>query len=146
MKRDAGFTLLEVLVALTVLAIGTALTLSLVSGSLGNIRKVRERARAVEHAKTVMELALLDDSIKGATTLGDTFEDGTRWTVTVSEVEMPLPASTMPGIRPGQLTFKLLAYLVEVSEPEGAEPVFQLQTMKLVNTGETGVPGRGGQQ
>jgi len=144
-RRDAGFTLLEVLVTMTVLAVGAALAMSLVSGSLGNIRKVRERARAVEHARTVLELALLDDSIQGATTLGSEFDDGTRWSVTVSEVEMPVPASVMPGVRPDQLMVKLLAYHVEISRPGDAGPVYQLQTTKLVKIPNPAGGGRGGQ-
>ena len=67
LRRSHGFTLLEVLVALTVLAIGVALVLSLISGSLGNIRKVQLRTRSVEHAQEVMETALLDKSIQQAT-------------------------------------------------------------------------------
>jgi prepilin-type N-terminal cleavage/methylation domain-containing protein len=82
-KRESGFTLLEVLVTMTVLAVGAALTLSLISGALGNIRKTRVHTRAIEHAQTVMELALLDDSIRGATTLAGDFDDGTRWTVAI---------------------------------------------------------------
>ena len=69
LRQAHGFTLLEVLVALTVLAIGSALTLSLISGSLGNIRKVQLRTRSIEHAREVMETALLDRSIQQPTSL-----------------------------------------------------------------------------
>ncbi len=133
MKRDSGFTLLEVLVALTILAVGVSLTLSLISGSLGNIRKVRLHSRAAEHAQTVMELALLDDSIKGATTLRGDFEDGTRWAVVITEVEMPLPASVLPGTQTAQMPIKVLSYDGEVMEPNSATPDFQLRTLKVVS-------------
>ena len=86
MKRESGFTLLEVLVTLTILAVGAALTLSLVSASLGNIRKVRLRTRAIEHARQVMELALVDDTITGPSTLAGDYEDGTRWSVAIGEM------------------------------------------------------------
>src|SRR5687767_10069925 len=85
----SGFTLLEVLIALSILGIGAAMTMSLISGSLGKIRKVQVRARAIQHAQTVMELSLLDQSVKGPTTLRGDFEDGSRWMVVVSDFEMP---------------------------------------------------------
>jgi len=144
MKRESGFTLLEVLVALTVMAVAVALVLSLISGSLGNIRKVRMHTRAIEHAQSVMELALLDDSIKEATTLKGDFEDGTRWTVVVTEVEMPVLSSVMTGVQPTQMPLKALSYAVEIMEPNSSTPNFQLQTMRLVNTsaqaGQSRVP------
>jgi prepilin-type N-terminal cleavage/methylation domain-containing protein len=142
-KRESGFTLLEVLVTLTILAVGAALTLSLVSASLGNIRKVRLRARAVEHARQVMELALVDDTITGATTLGGDYEDGTRWSVAISEPEMPIPATVMQNVQMTQLPFKVLSYAVEVSEPNSTTPVFQLQTLKLVSVPVIATQGRG---
>ncbi len=144
MKREAGFTLLEVLIAITVLAIGVALTLSLVSGALGNIRRVRAHTVAMEHAQNVMELTLLDDSIRGATTLHGDFEDGSRWTLVVTEVEMPLPPgapqfllANQPGSNMGAVSPmappKVLSYAVQVMEPNSQTPDAQLQTLKLVN-------------
>lgn len=144
MRRESGFTLLEVLVALTVLAIGVALTLSLISGALGNIRKVRAHTGAMEHAQNVMEATLLDDSIRDATTLQGDFEDGSRWTVAITEVEMPVPANTLPflqlnqpGSNQGAVSLmsppKVFSYQVQVFEPNSRIVVAQLQTLKLVN-------------
>lgn len=143
MKRESGFTLLEVLVTLTILAVGAALTLSLISASLGNIRKVRLRTRAIEHARQVMELALVDDAITGAATLGGDYEDGTRWSVAISEVEMPMPATAMQNVQAGQLPFKVLSYAVEVTEPNSTQPVFHLQTLKLIHVPIVPAQGQG---
>jgi len=132
-RNHKGFTLLEVLVTMTVLGIGSALTLSLISGSLGNIRKVQVRSRTIHHAETVLELALLDDSIEGPTVLQGDFEDGTRWTVEVTEFIMPDP----PWVdlqRPLEMPIKLLAYSVAVMGRESASADFRLHTLKLVNT------------
>jgi prepilin-type N-terminal cleavage/methylation domain-containing protein len=140
-RRESGFTLLEVLVTLTVLAIGVTLTLSLISGSLGNIRKVRASTRTIEQAQSVMELALVDDSIKGATTQGGDFEDGTRWSVVVTEVEMPMPANLVPALQPAQMPVKVFSYLVEIMGPNSTTPDFRLQTLKLANVQQ--LPGLG---
>ncbi len=133
-KADSGFTLLEVLVALTVLALGAALTLSLISGSLGNIRKVQLRTRTVEHAEAVMELALLDDAILEPTSFNGDFEDGTRWTVRVDNYSLP-NSERLPD-RNSQLNIpvKLLCYTVEMFSPDSRGSDYRLQTLKLVKT------------
>lgn len=141
MRRETGFTLLEVLVALTIMAVGVALALSLVSGSLGNIRKVRLHARTVEHAQAVMELELLDASITGPMTQRGDFEDGTRWSLVVSEVEMPAPQTGLQI----QMPVKVLSFVVDLTEPNSTATDYQLQTLKLVSTTQKPGLGRGSQ-
>lgn len=131
---SSGFTLLEVLVTLAILSIGTALALSLISGALGNIRKVQLRTRTIQHAETVMEMTLLDDSIVRPTTLTGDFEDGTRWAVRVEEVIVPPPANqTTLQTQQFEMPVKIFSYAVEVAAPESTAPDFRLQTLKLVN-------------
>jgi prepilin-type N-terminal cleavage/methylation domain-containing protein len=127
-----GFTLLEVLVALTVLAIGAALALSLISGSLGNIRKVQLRTRSIEHAHEVMETALLDNSIRQPTSFSGTFDDGSGWSVRVEDFEMPVPPEAQLRELPRNMPVKLLSYTVETSGPNSNAPDCQLRTLKLV--------------
>ncbi len=137
--KQEGFTLLEVLVALAILALGSALILSLISGSLRNIRKVQLRNRAIQHAETVLEISLLDDKIKQPTMLRGDFEDGTRWSVQVQEYTPPVDPMAAP-LLPAQilaierLQVKLFTYTVEVIGPDSSVPDFQIRTLKLVNT------------
>jgi prepilin-type N-terminal cleavage/methylation domain-containing protein len=138
---SAGFTLLEVLVALTVLAIGAALTMSLISGSLGNIRKVQLRTRTVEHAQSVMELALLDDSIQQPTAFTGDFEDGTRWSVRVEDYVLP-EAMQIPEQALQNMPVKLLHYTVEMLGPDSRAPDYRLQTLKLVRVQSENQPAR----
>jgi prepilin-type N-terminal cleavage/methylation domain-containing protein len=134
LKKSQGFTLLEVLVALTLLAIGAALTMSLISGSLGNIRKVQLRTRTIEHAEAVMELALLDDSIKQAKSYTGDFEDGTRFTVQIEDYEMPVPTQLLPRALPQNMPVKLLQYKVEMFLPNSSAVDYSLQTLKLIKS------------
>ena len=127
-----GFTLLEVLVSLTVLAIGLAIVLSLISGSLGSIRKVQSRTRTVEHAEAVMEIALLNDSISQPTTFNGNFEDGTRWSVRVEDYSLPSSDLELPRNAPQNMPVKLLCYTVEMFSPDSNTSDYQLQTLKLV--------------
>ena len=131
MKRSPndGFTLLEVLVAMTVLSIGIAFAVSLISSSLGNIRKVEVRTRIVEHANSVMELALLDQEINGATTFDGDFADGTRWIVRIEEYVPDEPALSNEA---DNMPVKLLAYTVEMFQPNSNAVEYRLRTLKLV--------------
>lgn len=144
---QAGFTLLEVLVTLVVLGVGVTLTLSLISGSLRNIRRSQVSTRSIQHAETVLEMALLDDAIRNPTSLRGDFEDGTRWTVTIEEYVLPDSEARAPRIQeqlssrqPMALTLKLFSYTVEVTEAESQAPDFSLQTLKLVNVAEPANP------
>lgn len=131
-KSDAGFTLLEVLVTLAILGVGVALVLSLISGSLRNIRKTQLRTKSIQHAETVMELSLLDESIKDARMLQGDFEDGSRWTLVVND--FVLPTLEPPTTQQTEIPVKLLSYRVEVMGPESKTPDFRIETLKLVPT------------
>lgn len=135
---EKGFTLLEVLITLAILAVGVTLTLSLISGALANIRKVQLRTRTIQHAETVMELTLLDDSINRPTTLNGDFADGTRWAVRISEYEMPKVQQTLQTQQPVELPVKMLAYSLEIMSPGATGPDLRLETLKLVGTREAG--------
>jgi prepilin-type N-terminal cleavage/methylation domain-containing protein len=131
-KDMSGFTLLEVLVSLTVLAIGAALALSLISGSLGNIRKVQLKTRTVEHAEAVMELALLDDSIEQPRTYSGDFEDGTRFSVIIEDYTLAGPTRLQPRELQQNIQVKLLCYTVEMFSPNSRVSDYRLQTLKLI--------------
>jgi prepilin-type N-terminal cleavage/methylation domain-containing protein len=134
-KRDlkiaAGFTLLEVLVALTVLAVGAAVVISLISGSLGNIRKVQLRTKLIEHAKSVMEETLLDDTILNPVVLTGDFADGTRWSVKVEPYEVPLPSQLQSQDIKRNLQFQMLQYTIDMYSPNSQVTNYRLQTLKL---------------
>lgn len=135
---ESGFTLLEVLIALAILAVGVTLTLSLISGALANIRKVQVRARTIQHAETVMELTLLDESISRPTTLNGDFTDGTRWIVRVSEYELPKIQQMLQPQQQVAMPVRLFAYSLEIMSPGASGPDLRLETLKLVATQQAG--------
>jgi prepilin-type N-terminal cleavage/methylation domain-containing protein len=136
-KRDlrftSGFTLLEVLVALTVLAVGAAVAISLLSGAMGNIRKAHLRTKLIGHAKSVMETALLDDTILTASVLDGQFDDGTSWTVSIDPITPELPAS-LQNAPTQNLQFQLLQYTVDMISNDPSVPNYKIQTLKLTKS------------
>jgi len=139
-RASSGFTLLEVLVALVIFAAGAAVMLSLISGSLGNIRKVQLRTRTIEHAEAVMEMTLLDESIQSPTSFTGDFEDGTRWSVSVEEYIPPDIPDPMSDGRQVKMPVKLLSYSIEMFSPDSDVSDYQLHTLKMVRaTPENGL-------
>jgi prepilin-type N-terminal cleavage/methylation domain-containing protein len=128
MSVASGFTLLEVLVSMTILAIGIALGVSVISKSIGNIRMITARARIIDQAHSVMELTLLDPEIKEPGSFNGDFEDGTRWAMRIEDYVPGEDALSGQA----EMPVKLLAYTVEMFQPYSSRVEYRLRTLKLL--------------
>jgi len=137
LQRESGFTLLEVLVAITVLGVGSAVAISLMSGSLGNIQKVQLSTRIIEQAESVMEETLLDDTILNPTTLGGSFDDGTNWTMNIEDYVPPVLTDEVVQAVPQNMPVKLLQYTIQITSLDPKVKTYTLQTLKVVNATTT---------
>lgn len=82
-KKSLGFTLIEVLVAMTILAMAFSVLFSLSSRSLDGMRRARDIQRRVEFARTKLaELRLI--AVEAGDRAAGTLDDGTRWTVEIA--------------------------------------------------------------
>ena len=127
-RQNNGFTLLEVLVSMTILAVGISLGISLISRSLGNIGRVDARTRIVDHANSVMELTLINPEIIEPGHFEGDFEDGTRWTVRIEEY-VPEESELSEKV---DMRVRLLSYTVEMFQPHSGVVDYRLRTLKLV--------------
>jgi general secretion pathway protein I len=84
-SRQEGFTLIEVLVAVMVLAISLVVIMQLFSGGLKSNRISGDYLYGIFHAREKMEELLLTQEWAPAELSGD-FEDGYRWTAIIEEV------------------------------------------------------------
>jgi general secretion pathway protein I len=82
---ENGFTLMEILVAISVLAIALVVILQLFSGGLKSGRISDAYTLGVFHAEEKMDEILLSESLIPGITEGE-FEDGYRWRATIEQV------------------------------------------------------------
>jgi len=80
-----GFTLLEVMVALAILAIGIASVLELFGGGLRLTTKASRRTQAVVYAQNVMDRFLAQSTLEDGAD-GGQFPGGFSWNVQVYEI------------------------------------------------------------
>ena len=129
MRHERGFTLIEILVAISVLAISLVVILQLFSGGLKAVRLSNDYTRAVFYAREKMDELLLSGDLAPGTLQGES-DDSLRWT---AEIELVEP-ETDEG---PDLPCDLLKITLRVMWAEGEKKKrFQLSTLKVVEKGE----------
>jgi len=87
-KRGArGFTLIEVVAAFAILALGLAMTMQIAAGGLRQTRQAADYTEAALLAQTVLDTAGVGEKLEIGETSGD-WEGGFSWTLTVSPYEL----------------------------------------------------------
>ena len=100
-RRARGFTLIEIVVAFTVLALGIGLAMQIATGAMRNARRAAERTEAALYAQSLLDSAGVGERLEEGDTSGEFGEDY-RWTLTVakheveSEAAVPLEAGAAP--------------------------------------------------
>lgn len=86
--QSSGFTLLEVLAAIALLAIAFAIGLSALGGAARNASRASALDTAVEHAQSLLAAQGLIDPLQDETRSGS-FHDGMVWTLKVHALARP---------------------------------------------------------
>ncbi|OGW07891.1 MAG: hypothetical protein A2W77_03785 [Nitrospinae bacterium RIFCSPLOWO2_12_39_16] len=87
MNNDKGFSLIEVLVAITILGITLGIIMPLFSGAMRSVRASEEYSQAILLAKKGMEDTVLMEDIHLGTEEGS-FGNGYTWKRTISPFEI----------------------------------------------------------
>jgi len=102
-RRSAGYSLIEVLVAMVILALSLTVLLRIFSAGLRNISVADEYTRALLIARTQLDAAGLSSPLAAGSTTGIAAQKF-RWTQTVEDyvpfadtttLDLPLPAFTV---------------------------------------------------
>ena len=73
--KARGFTLLEIIVAVSVLGVAVAVAMQIFSGGLKNIRRIDLAHQAMEHAENVMSEILSDEELREPVELGGDLDE-----------------------------------------------------------------------
>jgi general secretion pathway protein I len=87
-KRNKGFTLIEVVVALAILGIGLTVIIELFSGGLRLARASMEYTEAVNYARIKMEEIAVKPGLEEGTQEGESEDKTFRWQVGVKKVDL----------------------------------------------------------
>lgn len=122
-KGDSGFTLFEVLVAISILGIAIVVVLELYSANLRALSSSEDYISASMRGETKMrEILLREELTEGTWSEGS--EDGYRYEITVTEAQME---------RTEKLPVRLLRVDLTVFYPGGGrEKSLRLSTMNVV--------------
>lgn len=85
-RRARGFTLLEVVMAFSILAIGLTMAMGVATNSMRQARQAADHTVAALHAQTLLDNAGLDERLEPGDSSGE-FEDGYTWQLSVQPYE-----------------------------------------------------------
>ena len=128
LRRQRGFTLIEVIIAFALLALALTLLLGSLSGAARQVRQAEDTSRATLHAQSLLATVGVGETLEPGREEGE-FEDGRyRWTLEITPYLDPLkrasPLSSPQGPR-------LLQLQLAVRWGEGAGQRLQWQTLRM---------------
>ena len=131
---SSGFTLLEVMVALSILALGLVTVLELFAGSLRLGTKASQYTRAVIHAQNEMDRLFAQTTLDDGEESGE-LSEGYFWRARVQEIHPPEESQTR--LQPQQQNpmdfFHLKEIEVSVSwQEDGKEQTFTLRSLRTI--------------
>lgn len=90
-RQQRGFTLLEIVVAFSILALGLGLAMRIQIGATQQARIADEQTRAALHAQSILDVAGVGERLEEGVAEGE-FEDGYSWRLEVSPYQPPAEA------------------------------------------------------
>jgi general secretion pathway protein I len=123
-RRDAGFTIIEVLIALAIISVSIVAIGSVMSTNARGVRSLEQHVALMQTTRTVMTTAIPPRAELGSGALSGQIDDY-RWTIDVG----PLGGDwTVPG---ADVTWVPELVRVRVRSPSGA--MSELRTVRLIH-------------
>lgn len=129
--RERGYTLIEVIVAFSILALALTLLLGSLSGAARQVRWADDAGRAALHAQSLLDDLGIGTPLQPGHRDGE-FEDGRyRWTLEVASYDDPLlPRPSMAD--PAALRLLQLSLDVRWGREDDPRNRLQLRSLRLV--------------
>jgi general secretion pathway protein I len=134
-KRQRGFTLLEVMLALALLALAMGLLLAMLSGGLRQVAVAERETEAALHAQSILDsLGTLEPVVPGHKE-GETADKRYRWTLDVEKAEDPAPLNPgtlapASGLQGGPEIYRVA---LVVAWGDGERQKYQVTTLRTRN-------------
>lgn len=100
--RQSGFTLIEIVVAFTILALGIGIAMQIAAGAMRNARQAATRTDAALYAQSLLDTAGIGDRLKEGGSSGD-FGDEFHWQLEAHKYEVESETPIESGLAPVQL-------------------------------------------
>lgn len=91
--RKRGFTLIEIVVAFSILALGLGLALQIAAGAMRNARQAAQRTEAALHAQSLLDTVGVGERLEEGESSGE-FDDDYRWSLSVTPFEVETDAAS----------------------------------------------------
>jgi len=136
--KAAGFTLIELIVAFGILALGLTLLLGTLSGATRQVRQAGDAGRAAMHAHTL--LAEYATTLRAPASLDGELEDGRyRWQLQATPWQDSTPRAGPVRTDPGAA--RLLHVQLDIEWAEGGpQERLQVESLRLALPPQDGAP------
>lgn len=98
--RARGFTLIEIVVAFTLLALGLGIAMQIAGGAMRNARQAAQRTEAALHAQSLLDIAGVGERLEEGESSGE-FDDDYRWELAVTKFDVEADAAAAAPLQPG---------------------------------------------
>ncbi|MET0617734.1 MAG: prepilin-type N-terminal cleavage/methylation domain-containing protein [Luteibacter sp.] len=135
--RQRGFSLLEVIAAIAVLAIAFAALMQVAGSSMNLTARANERTQAALRARTLLDGAFVMDPVREGGSDGR-FDDTYRWTMNVSRYQPPDERPAPDGAAAGSTIYRLDVDVIWGGD--GAERHARFSTLRMGGAAQGGQP------
>ena len=131
-RAQHGYTLIEVIVAFAILALGLTLLLGTLSGASKQVHWADEAGRAALHAQSLIDTLGIGEALQAGHRDGE-FEDGHyRWSLDVAPYEDPLLPPPPAGVDLGAPRLLQMSLLVQWGRDDDPRQQLRMQSLRLV--------------